>query len=84
MDFQNNFRQVKLRELNEILGSLDDFYNRLSIRGFYLPSRKKGCITTEYLLGVLEGKFFSIKRNQIKIGFPQKKSNQDRSNDLFK
>jgi hypothetical protein len=76
MDLQNNFRTVKLRELNEILGSLEDFYYRLSIIGFYLPKKEKSCIRTEYLMGVLCGKFFSIKRIDIKLGFPQKKASK--------
>lgn len=69
-------RTIKLRDLNSLLGSLDDFYNRLSMRGFYLPERDKKCVTTEYLMGVLTGKFYSIKRDEIRIGYPTKKASK--------
>lgn len=76
MQEERNLKKLKLRELNSLLGSLDDFYNRLSIRGFYLPDRDKKCVTTEYLMGVLTGKFFSIKRDDIRKGFPTKKASK--------
>ena len=69
-------KKMKLRDLNSLLGSLDDFYNRLSMRGFYLPERDKKCVTTEYLMGVLTGKFYSIKRADIRIGYPTKKASK--------
>ena len=39
-----------------------------------MPKKEKGCITTEYLMGVLTEKFFSIRRIDVKLGFPQKKA----------
>lgn len=69
MDLQENIKSIKLRDLNQRLGSLDDFYNRLSLKGLFLPKREKGCITSNYLLGVLTGKYFSIPRERVRIGF---------------
>jgi hypothetical protein len=76
MNAEIKYKTMKLRELNSLLGSKEDFYNRLSVRGFFLPNRDKKCITSEYLLGVLTGKFFSLKRDQVKIPFPTKKASK--------
>jgi hypothetical protein len=70
MQREEILKKIKLRELNQMMGSLDDLYNRLAIKGYYLPDKVKGCTTTEYLLGVLTGKKFSIVRDKIRVGFP--------------
>ncbi len=62
-----------MRELNQRLGSLTDFYTRLSKEGYYLPNFKAGTITADYLFGVMTGKFYSIKRESIRVGFALKK-----------
>lgn len=73
MQAENIFQKIPIRELNQRLGSLLDFYTRLSHEGYYLPDFKAGTITADYLFGVLTNKFFSMKRSDIRTGYPLKK-----------
>ena len=73
---QEGLKTLKLGELNSLLGSIEDFYNRLSVRGIYLPNRDKRCISTDYMLGVLKGEYFSLKRSDVKFCFPLKKASK--------
>ena len=62
MQVENSLQRITMRELNQRLGSLTDFYTRLSHEGFYLPDFKTGTITAEYLFGVMKQKNISSLR----------------------
>ena len=65
--------KMKLSACNALLGPKKSLYDKLIIRGDYLPDKKSPCITKNYLLQVLYSHVFRIKRKEKKVGYMFKK-----------
>ena len=65
--------KMKLSSYNALLGPKNSLYDKLIIRGDYLPDKKSPCITKDYLQNVLYSLVFRIKRKEIKQGYMFKK-----------
>ena len=61
-------QEIPITILNKMLGNVQNFYYSLLNEGWFLPLFDRNCITFDYLWNVFLGKYFRIKRNEIKQG----------------
>jgi hypothetical protein len=54
--------------LERLIGSKRALYLKVGAMGYYLLSYKNKCITVLWLFGIVKGTFWSIKREECKIG----------------
>lgn len=57
-----------LNEINSLLGTVKNLYDALILKGLYLPKETSSIITSKYLYGVLNGDYYSVKQEGVKIG----------------
>ena len=60
--------EIHKKQLNKMLGSKENFYYSLILKGFYLPKYSSSCISYEYLWGIIMKKFYSTNAEKVKIG----------------
>ena len=63
-----NQQLATLQEINQMFGSLDNMYLAVEQLGYYLPDIKSSCITAFYLIKVVNGEVFTVKRTRIAPG----------------
>jgi hypothetical protein len=65
---QGQLVEIGLEELNNIVGNLKNFYFIVLQMDWYLPKLEAKTITSDYLYGVMVGKYFRIQKNDVKLG----------------
>ncbi|KAL4463836.1 hypothetical protein ABPG74_005773 [Tetrahymena malaccensis] len=68
---QNNAQNSQiatLHQINQMFGSLENMYLSVEQLGYYLPDLKCSCITAYFLIRVVNGEIFSVKRSKIAPG----------------
>jgi hypothetical protein len=72
IQIQNNenvaVERMKISQLNELLGNVENFYYQVVQHGFFLPDPKKKTVTVDYLYGVIMGNYFGIQKTDIRVG----------------
>jgi len=67
MSVSNDWAKMSIRHANCILGSKHNLYRLTAEEGFYLPKEESRAINTQYLFGVVQGKYFRIFRRDVKF-----------------
>ena len=62
-------KKIPISQLNNILGPKKSLYDKLIIRGDYLPDIKSRCINNVYLYKVLNKKVFHLPRKGLENGY---------------
>ncbi|KAL4494474.1 hypothetical protein ABPG72_018366 [Tetrahymena utriculariae] len=65
---------VPLQTLNNMFGSKENFYWAVWQLGWYLPNQRAPCITVNYLMKVLKGAIYRVKRSDIQLGITTHKN----------
>ena len=58
---------ITAREASLYVRNLDDLYKALVLNWFFLPKRKSTCVNTEYLVGVMQKKYWVPKYPQLQL-----------------
>jgi hypothetical protein len=74
-DESRTMETYNIRYLNAYIPNKFALYEILKGKDYYLPKFDTKCITEEYLLGVAKKEFFSIKKGEVRIGYPKRSVN---------
>jgi hypothetical protein len=66
LGIENGMAMMTLKAANGILGNKENFYRLVQEEGFFLPALSSRAVTNDYLRGVLSGKVYQFRTDQIR------------------